>query len=132
MSPSHTPLPQSDDDREDEISVDLAVDSYSEEEGNDDGSRREWLSHHSTQSPTPMDVEVARPVARTAAVPPRDKANRLVGRDRVLRTIPKPGAIGTRSTAFTASSTLWPYRPLPPAPAAVESCGHALAAMSQA
>ena len=72
MSPSRPPLlsPQSDDDQEDAISVDLAVDTYSEEEGDNNESRREWLSHHASQSPTPMAVEVARPVARTAAVPP--------------------------------------------------------------
>ena len=69
--PPSSPLPQSDDDQEDAVSVDLAVDSYSEE-GDNDESRREFLSHHASQSPTPMAVEVARPLARTAAVPPRD------------------------------------------------------------
>ena len=73
-----------------------------------------------------MAVKVARPVARTAAVPPGDDEQSPHGRDRPLRA--RSGAIGTRSTACTASTTLWPcLRQL-----RRESCGHALAAMSQA
>ena len=124
-----SPLPQSDDDREDEISVDLAGDSYSEEEGNDDGSRREWLSHHSTQSPTPMDVEVARPVARTATVPPRDDG--LSSRGEGQGVTDDSESRRYRNTLDGVYS-LFDTAALPPAAAAVESCGHALAAMSQA
>ena len=109
--PPSSPLPQSDDDREDAISVDLAVESYSEEEGDNDESRREWRSHHASQSPTPMAVEVARPAARTAAVPPRDDGQSSRGEGQSATDESKLGAIRTRSTPCTASTKLWPCRP---------------------
>ena len=129
LSPSHPPLPQSDDDREDAISVDLAVDSYSEEEGDNDESRREWLSHHASQSPTPMAVEVARPAARTAAVPPRDDGQSSRGEGQSATDESEAGRYrDTLDAVYRVHDTV----AMPPAPAAVESCGHALAAMSQA
>ena len=127
--PPSSPLPQSDDDREDAISVDLAVDSYSEEEGDNDESRREWLSHHASQSPTPMAVEVARPAARTAAVPPRDDGQSSRGEGQSATDESEAGRYrDTLDAVYRVHDTV----AMPPAPAAVESCGHALAAMSQA
>ena len=112
-------------DRKDEIIVELAVDSYSEEDGDDDESRREWLSQYIT----PLSRRRRgrpRPEARTAAFPPPDDEQSSRGRDIPLWA--RPGAIGISSTACTASTTLWPcLRHL-----RRESCRYALAAISQA
>ena len=78
-----------------------------------------------------MDVAIAQPVARTAAVPPpRDDGQSSRGEGQ--------GATDDSETRRYRNTLDGVYRrlfdtvALPPASAAVESCGHALAAMSQA